>query len=109
MNIKKIILFLTLFSLSVTKLAYADPLSLERQYELKHLLLHDCGSCHGMKMKGGLGPALTIDALSNIPEDDLFQIINDGRPGTPMPPWKNILSEADIQWLATTLKNGIQP
>ena len=85
------------------------PPSVERQYELKHLLLHDCGSCHGMTMKGGLGPALTSDALSNVSEDNLFQIINDGRPGTPMPPWKDILSEADMKWLVTTLKKGIDP
>jgi mono/diheme cytochrome c family protein len=27
-----------------------------RQAELLHLLKHDCGSCHGMTRKGGLGP-----------------------------------------------------
>lgn len=89
--------------------ACAEEPSLDRQSELKHLLLHDCGSCHGMTMKGGLGPALTVGALSNKSEEDLFQTISNGRAGTPMPPWKDILSEADMQWLVSSLKKGIDP
>ncbi len=88
---------------------FAEEPSLARQSELKHLLLHDCGSCHGITMKGGIGPALTVAALSNKSEAALLQTINYGRPGTPMPPWKNILSMTDIQWLVVTLKKGIDP
>lgn len=88
-------------------LAYAEEPSLERQSELKHLLLHDCGSCHGMTMKGGIGPALTSDALSKLSEENIFHIINNGRPGTPMPPWKDILSETDMKWLVAILKKGL--
>ena len=88
---------------------YAEEPSLDRQSELKNLLLQDCGSCHGMTMKGELGPALTVEALSNKSEEDLFQTINNGRAGTPMPPWKDILSEADMQWLVSSLKKGIDP
>jgi cytochrome c55X len=109
MSLKIIIFFLILFCFSAVNYAYAEEPSLDRQSELKHLLLHDCGSCHGMTMKGGLGPALTTDALSNKSEEDLFQIINNGRPGTPMPPWKGILSETDMQWLVATLKKGLDP
>ena len=36
--------------------AAAEPAD-SRQAELTHLVKHDCGSCHGMTMKGGLGPA----------------------------------------------------
>ena len=41
--------------------------SAERQAKLDHLLLQDCGSCHGLRMTGGLGPALTRDALAGKP------------------------------------------
>ncbi|WP_271273057.1 c-type cytochrome [Aliamphritea hakodatensis] len=82
-------------------------LSAERQAELSHLLRHDCGSCHGMTLKGGLGPALTPDVLSNKPEEYLFHVISYGRQGTPMPPWQGILSDDDIRWLVDALKEGV--
>ena len=107
MNLKKIIIVFYLFYCCGIYPAYAGEPSLERQSELKHLLLHDCGSCHGMTLKGGLGSALTPDVLSNKTEELLFQTIKNGRLDTPMPPWKDILSDADIQWLVTTLKKGI--
>lgn len=100
-------LFLLLLVLATLSHAGGNPLSADRQSELKHLLLHDCGSCHGMTLKGGLGPALTPEALLNKPEDYLFYVISNGRPNTPMPPWKPILSDMDIQWLVSTLKEGL--
>jgi hypothetical protein len=36
----------------------ADPTPRQRQKELIHLVRQDCGSCHGMTLQGGLGPAL---------------------------------------------------
>ena len=85
----------------------ATELSSARQLELQNLLEQDCGSCHGMTLKGGLGPALTAEALKNKPLELLTVTISEGRPGTPMPPWKYLLSEADIQWLAHTLKQAV--
>jgi len=41
-----------------------DPV---RQTELLYLLKHDCGSCHGMTRKGGLGPALLPANLRDRP------------------------------------------
>ena len=81
----------------------ADPLPPERQQELEHLLLQDCGSCHGMRLTGGLGPALTPAALAGKPRELLVATIREGRSGTPMPPWKNLLGEADIAWLVDRL------
>lgn len=77
----------------------ADIPGTNRQAELQHLLKHDCGSCHGMTMTGGLGPALTARALRGKSESYLRRVIRDGRPGTPMPPWRGVLSEGDIAWL----------
>jgi cytochrome c55X len=70
-----------------------------RKAELLHLLKHDCGSCHGLTLKGGLGPALTPQALTNKPKPFLVQTILAGRPGTPMPPWSTMLSKKDAEWL----------
>jgi cytochrome c55X len=104
---EKYILFFILFSFSVMNATYAQTPSIARQSELKNLLLQDCGSCHGMTMKGGIGPALTTTALSNKTEAFLFQTISDGRHKTPMPPWKNILTKDEIMWLVKTLKQGV--
>lgn len=93
--------------LSLSFSVFADSLSTERQDELRNLLEQDCGSCHGMTLKGGLGPALTTEALKNKPIELLTTTISEGRPGTPMPPWKHLLSKADINWLAKTLKHQV--
>ncbi len=79
----------------------------ERQQELLHLLRHDCGSCHGMQLKGGLGPPLLPEALTDKPAEMLRATILIGRAGTPMPPWWGILSEAEAEWLVNLLKEGV--
>lgn len=85
--------------------AEPDP---ARQAELRHLLLQDCGSCHGLSLKGGLGPALLPADLGNKPEDYLAATILQGRPGTPMPPWQPFLTPDEALWLARLLKQGVQ-
>ncbi len=75
----------------------------ERQAQLLRMLRQDCGSCHGMKLTGGLGPALTADALKDKPWQSLSATIFHGRPGTPMPPWKSMLSSDEADWLALQL------
>jgi len=78
----------------------------ERQQQLLYLLRHDCGSCHGMTRKGGLGPALLPENLQGKPDDLLVNTILEGRPGTPMPPWRGELSRADAVWLVEMLNRG---
>ena len=46
--------------------AAAEP-SPARQKELIHLVRQDCGSCHGMTLQGGLGPALLPATLADKP------------------------------------------
>ena len=77
-----------------------------RQRELITLLRQDCGSCHGMRLTGGLGPALTPDALKDRPAESLAAAIVSGRPGTAMPPWRRFVSEAEAQWLVAQLQAG---
>ncbi len=87
-------------------LAHADEPDSERQQELRHLLKHDCGSCHGMRLTGGLGPALTSAALREKPDELLRQTILHGRRGTPMPPFANLLTSEEIDWLIEDLRAG---
>lgn len=78
-----------------------------RQEQLIYLLRQDCGACHGMRLKGGLGPPLLPQNLAGKSAANLQAIILDGIPGTPMPPWRGELSEADAFWLAKQLLWGI--
>lgn len=95
-----------LLAISITQ-AFSAPLDQMRKDELHNMLLQDCGSCHGMTLKGGLGPALTTEALQGKPVVYLQQTILEGHPGTPMPPWKDILSNEDIDYLISLLKAGV--
>lgn len=76
----------------------------DRARALETLVRQDCGSCHGMSLKGGLGPDLLARRLASVPTDYLANVILDGVPGTPMPPWRGLLSEQDATWIANFLK-----
>ena len=106
---KKQLVFSVLLSSLILPAVFANQvIEPRRQQELKNLLLQDCGSCHGMTLKGGLGPALTQDVIVARPRKLLFNTISEGRAGTPMPPWKNILTEDEINWLINILYKGIK-
>jgi cytochrome c55X len=77
-----------------------------RTQQLVRMVRQDCGSCHGMKLTGGLGPALTREALADKPAESLAATIVHGRPGTPMPPWRSMLSADEAQWIAERLRAG---
>ncbi|MBX9634174.1 MAG: cytochrome c [Magnetospirillum sp.] len=87
--------------LSVGAMAAPSP---ARQEQLRHLVQHDCGSCHGMTRAGGLGSPLTVEVLADMGDEALAATILDGRPGTPMPPWRSMLSEDDARWIVRHLK-----
>ncbi len=78
----------------------------QRQSELVNLVLQDCGSCHGMTLRGGLGPALRPENLDRLPAEAIAALIAEGVPGTAMPPWKPLLSAQDIRWISQQLKAG---
>lgn len=83
-----------------------DVVTKARAAELVHLVRQDCGSCHGLTLKGGLGPALTADALYDKPAEGLVATIVGGRPGTPMPPFRGLISEAEAEWIVEQLMAG---
>ena len=91
--------------LASASLLAAEPPN-QRQAELTHLVRQDCGSCHGMTLKGGLGPALTRDALRDKPAASLVVTVLYGRPGTAMPPWRDFVSEVEAAWIVRQLQEG---
>lgn len=97
----------------VALLALSLPLAAEvapdRAKALEHLVVQDCGSCHGLTMKGGLGRPLTPAALAHAEPEGLAMIILDGIPGTAMPPWRPLLTEAEADWIARYLLREVSP
>jgi cytochrome c55X len=96
---------LFIFAVLLAQKAFAE-IDQARQLELLYFLKHDCGSCHGMTLKGGLGPALLPETLSAKPKSFLVTTILEGRPNTAMPPWKPMLSYDEAVWLTEQLQSG---
>ena len=89
--------------------AWAQPVpapSAERQTALVRMVRQDCGSCHGMRLTGGLGPAITPQALEGKPLLSMASTIYGGRPGTPMPGWSAMLTLEEAHWVAQQLAEG---
>ena len=95
---------------SVTTLAAAESVTASitpaRQTELVGLVRNDCGSCHGLTLKGGLGSPLLPEWLMDKPDISLRETILRGRTGTAMPPWSAFLNEAEAEWIVVRLKEG---
>lgn len=87
--------------------ALADTPSSSRQKELLNLIRQDCGSCHGLRLEGGLGLPLTPQALKEKSPEALKQTILYGRGGTPMPPWNPFMTEAEAGWIVEILMKGL--
>ncbi|CAO3433107.1 c-type cytochrome [Azospirillum doebereinerae] len=87
--------------------ALADAVPPGRQAALLHMLRQDCGACHGMTLKGGLGtPLLPADLAAKAP-DALADVVLDGVPGTPMPPWRGLLTADEARWMIDRLREGL--
>lgn len=86
--------------------AQATTVEPVRALELVRMVRQDCGSCHGMRLTGGLGPALTPAALAGWPLESLTATIYHGRPGTPMPAWRAMIHENEARWIAQRLQES---
>jgi cytochrome c55X len=93
-------------ALSGAALPAAAEVPAMRAAELQHMVTQDCGSCHGLTLRGGLGLPLTRSALEGAAPEALASIILDGVPGTAMPPWRPLLTEEEARWIADYLIAG---
>lgn len=100
-------IFFGALALAAPMSANAEAPLAERRAELLHLVRQDCGSCHGLTLKGGLGPSLEPAALSEKDAEQLRFVILNGRRGTPMPPWREHLTEPEAGWIVEQLKKGL--
>ena len=73
---------------------------------LSNLVRQDCGSCHGLTLKGGLGRPLTAQHLADMDHEMVKHVILFGIDQTPMPGWLGLLSEQEADWIANALKTG---
>ena len=90
-----------------TPLVAGGDITGARAQELQNLLIQACGSCHGLQMKGGLGPALVPEVLQGKNADYLSSVILYGRSGSAMPAWKGLLSPVEARWIAERLLQGV--
>lgn len=89
--------------------AHGAELAAARQRELDAMLRQDCGSCHGLTMAGGLGPALLPETLAGKDAAALGDVVLDGLPGTAMPPWRPLLKAEEAAWMIRELQRGLKP
>ncbi|MDO9424534.1 MAG: cytochrome c [Methylobacter sp.] len=101
---KKSLLLMLVIPAVFANTSMASKPSQNRQITLRNMLKHDCGACHGLTLKGGLGPALLPEALTGKPDDFLISTIINGRPGTAMPPWQPFISHDEAAWLLGILR-----
>ncbi|MEF3047062.1 c-type cytochrome [Pseudotabrizicola sp. L79] len=94
----------SVIALLMLALPCAAEVAPQRAQALQHMVQQDCGSCHGLTMKGGLGRPLTAEALAHAEPEGLALIILDGVPGTAMPAWRPLLTEDEAMWIARYLK-----
>ena len=99
-------LLMLVITVGLANASLAGEPSPDRQSELRNMLKHDCGACHGLTLKGGLGPALLPEALAGKPDDFLISTILDGRKGTAMPPWQPFISHDEAAWLVEVLRKS---
>ena len=98
---------LLLLILFFSPMCLAEP-TVERQAVLRELLKQDCGACHGLTLKGGIGPALLPENLVGKSDEFLVATILNGRKGTAMPPWQAFMNQEDALWLIGILRGEKQ-
>lgn len=65
-----------------------------------------CVACHGNNARGAVGPDLTDDEWMRAPSDEMiFNTIRNGRSGTLMSPFKDMLDDQQVWQLVTYLRD----
>jgi len=103
---KQLLLLMLAITAVLAKTSLAGEPSPARQSAIRNMLNHDCGACHGLTLKGGLGPSLLPEALVGKPDEFLISTILNGRPGTAMPPWQPFMNRNEAAWLVGVLRKS---
>lgn len=90
----------------VSSSCFAAEPTAERQTEIRELVKNTCAGCHGVDLKGAMGPSLQPAALASKTDELLIETITNGRKGTMMSSWKSTFSADEIKWLVGSLKSG---
>ena len=53
-----------------------------------------------------MSSAASVD-LEGKSEDALADVVLDGIPGTPMPPWRSLLTQPEARWMIARLRRGL--
>ena len=102
----------TLESVPADYAGKTNPLGADTSAEGAQVFKTNCETCHGPQGHGDgpIGEALdpkpmNLAELQTVASDDyIFWRISEGRPGTSMPPWKNILTEEQIWQIVAFLR-----
>lgn len=105
----------TLESVPADYAGKTNPLGTDASAEGAKVFKTNCETCHGPQGHGDgpVGEALdpkpiNLAELQTVASDDyIFWRISEGRPGTSMPPWKNILNEEQV-WQVITFIRTLQ-
>ena len=81
-----------------------DPVAAADGKRLYHT--QGCVACHGNNARGAVGPDLTDDEWIRAPSDEMiFNTIRNGRSGTLMSPFRDVMSDEQIWKLVTYLRD----
>jgi mono/diheme cytochrome c family protein len=102
----------TLESVPVDYAGKTNPIGADASADGEKVYQTNCETCHGPQGHGDgpVGEALdprpmNLAELQTITSDDyLFWRISEGKPGTSMPPWKDILKEEQIWQIVVFLR-----
>lgn len=87
--------FVTIASLSPAAFAKSFDKSVA---DGKQVFADNCASCHGADGSGGVGPALNSKSkLESLGLEKVRHDVEEGIEGTPMPAWKGVLSDEEIE------------
>jgi len=82
------------------------PQAMPSTIDGREIFSNSCSACHGQNREGtsGFAPALTPDSLAALTDDQISDTIANGRPGTAMPPFKDMINPDKIDALLQFIK-----
>lgn len=82
------------------------PLPFDGQ-PVENVYRDSCGGCHGPHREGATGPALIPERLTGS-DDQYFDVIKNGKPGTVMPAWGPLgMSDEEVWALVGYLRSAV--